>query len=325
VRHPTTWIGGFATTAGIVIAVWLLLPLATRGVQLNGNRWVHEGLRLKIDASRARKDEVLLLGGSNVLFGLSARRLEEGHGIHAFNLGQHAGLGRRYILSYGASAVQAGDIVVLSLEYPLWETEKSRDTRNYYVLAHDSAYLYHQRPLDLLEFVAGVRFEEWRTLLAARGHALDHAPPPGYQIANMDGWGDETSNRPDAATPVVKAAALREPMRGPFVLDRRAIRDVRAFGERLSSNGARLVVTFPGVLRRYFAWDDNREFYGELVAQLRAQNIAIAGAPEDSPFDENCLFDSKYHTIHPCTVARTDRLARQLRDLGVLPRALQRH
>ena len=318
-RRPSTWIAGFVAAVLGVIATWLVLPLATSGVLLNGNRWVREGLARKIDAARARRDKVVLLGGSNVLFGLSARRLDEHHGVPAINLGQHAGLGRRYILAYGLSATQPGDVVVLSLEYPLWESEKSRDTRNYYVLAHDVGYLYRQRPSDVIEFLAGVRLDEWRTLLAARGRAPDSAPPPGYRIANIDAWGDETSNRPEAATPDVKAAAVNEPLRPPMMLDHRAILDVAGFRDRLSAQGARLVVTFPGMFRTHFAWDSNRRFYADLLAALRDAGITVAGVPEDSPFDLDCLYDSKYHTIRPCTYARTDRLAQHLRTLDVLP------
>ena len=318
------WIAGFAVVVAGVLATWLALPVATSGVLLNGNRWVREGLAKKLDAARARRDKIVLLGGSNVLFSLSARRLDETHGLPAVNLGQHAGLGRRYILAYGAAAVQPGDVVVLSLEYPLWESEKSRDTRNYYVLAHDTAYLYRQRPTDLLEFLAGVRVAEWRRLLAARGRPLDAAPPPGYQVATIDAWGDETANRPDAATPAVKSAAANEAMRPPMILDHRAIADVARFRDRLSARGVRLVVTFPGMFRKHFAWDSNRRFYAELVSSLGGAGIPMAGSPDESPFDEDCLFDSKYHTVRPCTISRTDRLAQQLRTLRIVP-ASNRH
>jgi hypothetical protein len=313
-------IAGFGGVVALVLSVWLLLPLVTRGASLEGNRWVREGLALKLTAARARPRKVVLLGGSNVLFGLSARRLEEAHGIPAVNLGQHAGLGRRYILHYGLSAAQPGDLIVLSLEYALWESEKSRDTRNYYVLAHDSAYLYGLPPHRLVEFLAGVRFVEWRTLLEAR---LGAAPqfPAGYDVATIDAWGDETRNAPERATPAVREAAFREPTRGRFVLDAGAVREVRQFGRQLGERDARLVVTFPPILRRDFAWEVNQGFYGALLTELSRSGLAVAGRPEDSPFDGDCLFDSRYHVVQPCTHARTDRLADELGEPGVWPAA----
>lgn len=315
-----SWLAGFACTCAAVLLVWLLLPLATRGAVVEGNRWVREGLARKIAASRARDGKVVLLGGSNVLFGLSARRLEEAHGIPSVNLAQHAGLGRPYILHYALDAVRPGDVVVLVLEYALWETEKSRDTRNYYVLAHDTAYLYHLPPLQLLAFLAGVQPREWLTLLRAR-HTPGTRPPGGYDAATLDGWGDETINRPEAVTPAMHAAVTSEPPRGPFVLDPAAVDDVRTFATRLQTRGARLVLGYPALFRRDFAWNVNRPFYAALVTAIDRAGLAAVGRPEDSPFDEPCLFDARYHTTLPCTAANTDRLARQLVDRGLVGRA----
>lgn len=309
----------------VVLLTWLVLPLATNGARLAGNGWVHGGLTRKLAAARARRDKVVLLGGSNVLFGLSAARLEKALGIPAVNLGQHAGLGRAYILAYGAAAAQPGDTVVLSLEYALWERARSRETRNYYVLAHDIGYLYRQPPLDVIEFLAGVRFVEWTTLLAARAHPWDGMNPPGrYQLSSIDTWGDETANTLAAVTPALRAEVANVPVRSKFVLDARAIGEARDLAVALEAKGARLVVTFPGLLREHVAWEVNREFYGELISQLRAAGLVIAGTPEESAFDTACLFDGIYHPIRPCALERSDRLASQLRALGAVASDSQR-
>jgi len=103
-----------------------------------------------------------------------------------------------------------------------------------------------------------------------------------------------------------------------LVLDPQAIYEVRSFADRVARRGARVVVTFPGLLRRDFAAELNRAFYPRLLAALHAAGLTVAGHPSESPFDEDCLFDSRYHPIRPCTLARTDRLAQQLRGLGLL-------
>jgi hypothetical protein len=211
-------------------------------------------------------------------------------------------------------------VIVLSLEYALWEREKSRDVRNYYVLAHDTGYLYSLPTLQLLEFVAGVRLQEWQTLLAARSRRDREGARPisGYRNETIDDWGDETSNTPEHATSALMAQTLAASPPRTFVLDQRAIDEVRLFADRVARRGAQVVVTFPGLLRRDFAAERNHTFYMRLLAALHAARLTVAGHPSESPFDEDCLFDSRYHPIRPCTLARTDRLAQQLRGLGLL-------
>lgn len=310
--RPQSWLAGFFLTVAGVIAVWVALPLATSGARLGVNRWIHEGLTRKLAAAAARDRAVLLLGGSSVHFGMSARRLEARLGRPVVNIGQHAGLGRPYILSYGAKAAKPGDLIVLSLEYNLWGAETSRSTRNYYVLAHDTPYLYSRSPLTLLEFVAGVAWPEWRDLLRAKRDPATAAWPPGagYQPATIDDWGDETGNvHPVSARP----PALDDPAGSRFAIDAAAVDDVVAFRDRVERSGGQVAIAFPGLVRRHFAVEVNRDFYARLVARLAAERFTVLDAPEDVVFDADCLYDYAYHPLRACTEARTDRLADALR------------
>jgi hypothetical protein len=310
--HPRSWLAGFFLTVAAVIAGWVALPMATSGARLGVNRWIHEGLTLKLAAAAAREGAVLLLGGSSVHFGMSARRLEAQLGRPAVNIGQHAGLGRPYILSYGVAAAKPGDLVVLSLEYNLWGAETSRSTRNYFVLAHDIDYLYSRRPLTLLEFVAGVAWSEWRDLLLARLDPTTAEWPAGagYQPATIDAWGDEIGNtRPVSARP----PALDDPAGMRFAIDDDAIDEVVAFRDRVVREGGEVAIAFPGLLRRHFAAEVNRDFYARLVARLDAERFTVLDTPDAAVFDADCLYDYAYHPLRACTEARTDRLAAALR------------
>jgi hypothetical protein len=233
------------------------------------------------------------------------------------NIGQHAGLGRPYILDYGARAAGPGDLVVLVLEYTLFGAETSRSTRNYYVLAHDTGYLYSRPPLTLLEFVAGVSASEWRDLLTARFDPASAAWPPGagYQPETIDSWGDETGNeRPVSARP----PALDDAVGPPFQLADEAIDDVVAFRDRIVGAGAQMAVAFPGLLRRHFDAEQNAPFFAALVARLAAEFVVV-GSPAGAVFDADCLYDYAYHPLRACTDARSDRLAADLRAAGLAP------
>jgi hypothetical protein len=314
--RPAAWLIAFGLVLGTVLTAWLVLPVATSGARLSVNYWVHEGLTRKLEAATTRERTVLLLGGSSVHFGLSARRLEQHHGLPAVNIGQHAALGRPYILEYGARVVGPGDLVVLILEYNLLGADTASATRNYYVLAHDIGYLYSRPPVMLLKFVAGVAASEWARLLVAQLSPTRpwSAPAGGYRPETIDGWGDETGNeRPVSNRP----PALDDALGRPFRLANEAIDDLAAFRARVVGAGAQLAVAFPGVLRRHFAADRNAAFFAAVVARLAAERFVVVGTPAAAVFDADCLYDYAYHPLRACTDVRTDLLAADLRAAGL--------
>ena len=68
----------------------------------------------------ARK--LVLLGGSNVFWSISARQLEEGLQVRTVNMGLHAGVSLRYLLWSVRRVLEPGDAVLLSLEYQLYRS-----------------------------------------------------------------------------------------------------------------------------------------------------------------------------------------------------------
>lgn len=67
------------------------------------------------NAASVSDRRVLLYGGSEVHFGYSARKVGEALGVHAFNMGTHAGNGLGMILSDAIRNARSGDSVVISI------------------------------------------------------------------------------------------------------------------------------------------------------------------------------------------------------------------
>ena len=308
---------GFLATLAGVLSVWLVLPLAARDADLPANRWIHEGLTRKLSIAQGRHGKVVLLGGSSVHFGLSARRLEERHGIAAVNIGQHAGLGLRYILDYGRRAVFPGDTVVLSLEYGLWEAERVQGVRNTYLLAHDVAYVYALPPLSLVRFLAGVRPGEWAQLIRAPRSGAPAPPVGGYQASSIDAFGDETANAV-APDPAVVERLMTEPVSRHLQLDPATVDQVRRFADDLRRAHIGFVIAHPYQLRRHFDVARNGPFYRRLADRLASAGLRQAGDPEAAVFDRPCVYDSPYHPVRQCAEQHSDRLAAALREHAAL-------
>ena len=68
---------------------------------------------------------IILVGGSNVSFGMDAELMQRTLGIPVINDGLHAGLGvapLRELQDY----IRTGDVIIISLEYPMFSSRQSR-------------------------------------------------------------------------------------------------------------------------------------------------------------------------------------------------------
>lgn len=61
--------------------------------------------------------KIVLIGGSNLAFGIDSRIIEAESSCHVANMGMNGYFGLRYMLSEAASGLQRGDVAVIALEY----------------------------------------------------------------------------------------------------------------------------------------------------------------------------------------------------------------
>lgn len=106
--------------------------------------WINNLYKKKLEYSKSIEGrKIILIGGSNVLFGISAKRLEKKLGIPVLNLGTHGALGAEYLL-YRAKRdyLNPGDIVLLSLEYRAFlKKDQSSAERDFYIMSYDKEFL----------------------------------------------------------------------------------------------------------------------------------------------------------------------------------------
>jgi len=111
-------------------------------------------------ASRVSSNErrVLIVSGSNGLFGVSARTISQETGVEAINLSSHAGLGGDYILGRAKKFIREGDIILLPLEYGFYSSLgisddfKKYDVLGRFLISYDRSSLHKISAVSLLNF-----------------------------------------------------------------------------------------------------------------------------------------------------------------------------
>lgn len=309
---------GFALVPVALYGAAVTLPTPT----VEAARWVSECLSAKAGmVRRATKPQLLILAGSNALYGFSSALIATAYHIPSTNLGTHAGLGRKYILDYGLKLAGKGDLVVLPLEYALYGPERYDNALSLQVLVSDRPY-FEALPLkERLKLVANVTLAEWAAFVRNR-ISPDKRRASGCQVEQLNAYGDETGHGKAGRTPAM-LARLKQMKPGLHIVDDEAENDLRAFRDALKSKGAQLVLTYPNLLATVFDANLNAAFLERVKALSVATGVALAGAPAERVFSLDEAYDTEYHVTDEGQIRATHILMRQLNAAGIpLPRAV---
>lgn len=103
------------TVAAVSAYLTLMLTLPNR---ISAEYWLREVIIVKQDIARSQKSpRIVLLGGSNILFGLDAAMMEKELGLPVVNFGLHGGMQLDRILQLGGDPTGSGDIILLAPEH----------------------------------------------------------------------------------------------------------------------------------------------------------------------------------------------------------------
>ncbi|NNJ24695.1 hypothetical protein [Alienimonas chondri] len=258
-------------------------------------------------AETAPGPRVVLVGGSNLAFGVDSVRLGAAVRRTPVNLGLNAGLGRHFILDQAAASVKEGDLVILSLE---------TGPGNQATVMND---------LLLLEPTAArhLRLPGWKTvgdtaleyvMLKARGGArrltLDSERERGYRGSGFDQNGDYVAHRtitPDPNRVLVGIAGATPPEK---------LEHVDAFARTVREAGATLAVVHPPVpRRRYLEHKANLDAWDRSLRERLP--VPVLTTPGDAALPEELFYDTAYHLTGPGIERRTTALIDLLTAAGL--------
>lgn len=260
---------------------------------------------------------VILVGGSNLAFGVDSPALRRELGRPVVNLGLNAGMGRELILRQVEAEVRAGDVVVLSLEYNLFAADDAPRSAAMMLMLLDAA----------PEAARYVPVRQWGALLdgglghlARRPRLMAHlwlmgssAQTGVYTRSSFNHSGDVVAHRRQAGS--MPATAHLSPPRDLGEMHA-AIDRLNRFAARLRAAGARVFITAAPIpeddlVRQRAGFD---AFWALMGNELHIESLE----PRLLAFPRAEFYDTVYHLGLEATRQRTAHLA------GALQRALGR-
>ena len=306
-------LGGFVCVALLCVAS-VLLSLDSR---VSTGLWTQQRLSIKRDALSLVDPKLVLLGGSNALYGFSAAQLSTQRGIATVNAGTHAGLGIAFILREGRRSLAPGRVIVLALEYELYADGQYDRALADQVLGFEPA-MFWQLDLPAQGYlVFGLPLSERvRYLRAARGMESHHAYADADARQAVNPWGDTIDNDQRARTPAM-LAGVQATKPHTYSHGTRAWQQIAAFAADARRSAARVVIAYPNIYYKALGQHNGR-FLTELERRASELGIPTIGRPHDYEFGDDRAFNTSYHQSQQGQQLSTERLYRDLAAAGFL-------
>ncbi|QIK36797.1 hypothetical protein GWK36_00935 [Caldichromatium japonicum] len=322
-HHLPYWFGLAAGLLGLSL-LWTGLFWSQLGHPLPETGWMAEVYAVKRAHAKALPSpKVLVLAGSNALFSLDSGLLEADWGRPVVNLGVNAALGLDYLLRTAEPLLQPGDLVVMPLEYPLYQGDRFLNAQLIdYVIGQDPGYWRSLPFFERLSFIAQVPAAR---LIAGLRPPVESPPTPSglYRAQYLDARGDYTHNdwsQLTAAERVIaeQAHAQARLKRHTYGRDDRADapgwQRLRAFHQQLQRRGIGLWMVPPALMDQpsYHTDSVERHYYETLPERVRALGIPFFWDPYACMYPPEDFFDTPYHLTAAARTRHTRSLIAQL-------------
>lgn len=290
----------FLLGGAIVVSGFLISRYDTRASDDNYLAAVLEKDRLiRMTAS----PKIMLVGGSNLAFGIDSRMMRDSLDVNVVNMGLYAGLGLRYMLAQVKPYVRRGDVVVIVPEYDQFygkfsEGDNTLNTALLYAPADrigDFIKSYSVVDVVLRPRVENVRRGFLQATADAFGVKNKYFPPdtnPVYNRRSFNQYGDVTSHLGRKSMHPDSIYVSNLPPSSEF--NRRTLDDLDDIGEGARSRGAHAYFLFPPYIDRSYAINTGAiAALGQTLA--KDMQIPILGTPKDFVYPSNRFFDTRYH------------------------------
>ncbi len=266
---------------------------------------------------------LVLVGGSNLAFGIDSKVMEDSLRIPVVNMGLYAKLGLRYMLAQAEPYVRKGDVIIVVPEYDQFYGEFANGDHTL-----NTALLYTPsdrvgdfiRSYSVIDVMVRPRVENARESLLRSAAALvgreeKYFPPdtnPVYNRHSFNQYGDAISHlgkksmNPDSI--------FVKPLPPMKQFNAKTLDDLNALDDKARAVGAHAYFIFPSYIDR--SYTINVAAIDSLSARLRTgMTMPVVGSARDFVYPARLFFDTRYHLNGEGRELRTQQLLKLLRSL----------
>jgi hypothetical protein len=297
---------GVMITAGVVV---LLIP--------DANDYARASLLKHDRIASLPSPKIVLIGGSNLSYGIDSAVLERDTQCPVVNMGMNGYLGVRFMLDEAKPYLRKSDIVVVSLEYENFFNSVHGNFTDHLMIAKTNpkawSFLAWWQKLGALSQVPMVAQQKVFRLI--RSYV---SPPnlPEYELiervetfAGFNKYGDLTSHL-NETWPFPDTDRFDLSNR---TVDSNIIPELQAFTSEMNRRGVHTVYSYSPLKRNFY------DLHSKAIAALHnrlanASPLVVLNPPTTFVFDDGLFFDSIYHLNAKGRLSRTKQLAADIRQ-----------
>ena len=260
--------------------------------------------------------KVVIVGGSNVAFGIDSAIIEHRLGRPVVNMGLNAALGLPFMLDEVQPYLQPDDVIVISPEYSVFFVDDD------ITLPMCEAVMELPQPwrrIGVSRYVRCVATGIGRTLQFKSEWAVRRAigrpmlpASPVYTLETFNDRGDVVGHLSAGQARVRRWLHLESVDTSNPPRDE-TIERLREFVLVAANRGARVFFAYPSYAQT--SYGKTSRAVTSLDALLRRRlspGLTFLSTPEDYVFPDEAFFDTEYHLAAPARAARSERLAQSL-------------
>jgi len=282
------------------------------------------------------ENKIIILGGSNALFGINSRYIENATGLKVLNLASHMWLDLDFHLYKLKQFIRKGDIVILPLEFEYYFPNEKRDAWfNNNMIAWGDDYLDQLSFENYLSFLiatpvnrlfglmmakrkpkyqeSSVAIEDLDKILSEEGEGWR-----GYSYRSMSLSGDITPDEETTQEVLSKYSNGYDYLSSGEEIRQGFLAGWNKLETLVEKYQGRLILTWPTTIRRGISdlsLSENQRKINYFKDKLASNNIIIYCNPALYNFDINLFFDTQYHLTKTGSKIRSETLSLCLKNI----------
>lgn len=302
-----------ACTAGLVFCIY------HRERDSYFKAYTHKLNRLRTTES----PRLILVGGSNVAFGIDSKMLSDSLKMNPINFGLHAGLSLRYVMRDVIRYSRPNDLIILLPEYESFYNKGGGERPAFSQLLYYNC-LHGWMDMSFYEWINALNGFLYTPVFYLRG-MLDKNPPTifHYSYSGFNKYGDEYSHWFFPSQKNASKSISNVPYKIRLVNDKEEAWFIELYNKLIERKAT--VYIFPPAMVEAGLADGNR--MGKIKgceAFFKRHRLSYASLIEQSIFPDSTFFDTPYHLNDAGVLMNTQRLIREIRRLQENPQHQQR-
>lgn len=303
----------FLLVAGIIIPLTAYLlpsPYTVKEGMLGAGKLKHEALK---DTPSSR---LVIIGGSNCVFGIVSPNIKDSTGLNPINMGLHAGIGLKMMLSECEDEIQEGDLILIIPEYHQFYGKMLNGSEILPIYLFDII-PQKSKYLDIYQlYTIAKHFPEYiKPKLEVHRYLQSNNPDMFeryYAKSYFNQWGDVRIGKDEKRIESISHVPLIH------AYNHQAIDAIKAFIDKARDKGANVYVSYPGYASSFY--NLNREKIEYVKNQLEANHIPILNnvLPERYRLNDILFYDTEYHLTYQGSGYRTNLLIEDIKRSGII-------